>query len=850
MNETPLTQELPRFAPAAIEICIRAADDLPANRQRLNALDLALALLRVDCAGTRVLDVLTPGHIPRLEAWLEHARSSLGLGAASFGEIDLPEGRSLELDVTAREVFDRLALDPHRAADSRNILVAETQREESVVLDALIDLGLGGTPDALAPQIEALARRTAGDPASGAGRIVFRPQGGGSGSATGKGEAAGRNRRQDYSGPIDRSGEGWTPPPGWDLARSSAGAGSKQPSAGSDAGLQGGANVGDGTGATGRPAGGASGAAPSGPVAKLPSDIGPVIDLLELARADGSAAELLVAPAWIRRVLAALERNPLTVVVCESPETGDALAQALASQLVHDLDGTFGHAALAAIEPGYLATQPANAVRDGLSAAQGGILYLPDVARYLDPKRAGGADSDLRRALARRDVRILGTILARDAGRRWPIEDAPDHEMIYLDPSGVDETIAFLTSRRDRLQKEFSTASMAFVIRDEAIATAARVADRYYRDPPPPAGAVRLIHEAATAIKVRATEGMSAIQDARVAADPAIDADDVMLALERITGIKAQLDDQARLLGIQDALRQRVVGQNEAIGAVADAILRARAGLKDANRPIGSFIFMGPSGVGKTELAKALADFLFDDENAMVRLDMSEYHERHTISRLIGAPPGYVGYDAGGQLTEPVRKKPYQLVLFDEIEKSHQDVHAILLQIMDDGRLTDSQGRTVDFRNTVIIMTGNVGSEYFRVEAELGREAVVEAVMEASREAFRPEFIGRVDEFLIFNSLGAEDMRLIVDIQERKLSRKLAEQGMGIRLSDALKDHLAQAGYAPELGARPLRGAIRRLIERPLSLAIIEGRFVGGDHIEADLGPEAQAVFVKRAAAD
>ena len=254
---------------------------------------------------------------------------------------------------------------------------------------------------------------------------------------------------------------------------------------------------------------------------------------------------------------------------------------------------------------------------------------------------------------------------------------------------------------------------------------------------------------------------------------------------------------------------------------------------------------MGPSGVGKTELAKALAEFLFDDEHAMVRLDMSEYHERHTISRLIGAPPGYVGYDAGGQLTEPVRKKPYQLVLFDEIEKAHQDVHAILLQIMEDGRLTDSQGRTVDFRNTVIIMTGNVGSEFYRVEADIGKEKVEEAVREEAREAFRPEFLGRVDEFLVFNSLGPDVMRLIVDIQSRKLSKRLREQNMKIKLTDALKDQLARAGYAPELGARPLRGAIRRQIEQPLSRAIIEGRFGSGDAIVADLGHDGETVFSK-----
>jgi ATP-dependent Clp protease ATP-binding subunit ClpA len=254
-------------------------------------------------------------------------------------------------------------------------------------------------------------------------------------------------------------------------------------------------------------------------------------------------------------------------------------------------------------------------------------------------------------------------------------------------------------------------------------------------------------------------------------------------------------------------------------------------------------MFLGPSGVGKTELAKALAEFLFDDERASLRLDMSEYQEKHMVSRLIGAPPGYVGYDAGGQLTEPVLKKPYQIVLFDEIEKAHPDVLNTLLQIMDDGRLTDSRGRTVDFRNTVIIMTGNVGSQYYRALPEVGRDQVVAAVREEAREAFRPEFLGRVDDLLIFNSLTAKEMRLIVDIQERKLRRTLADQGLHLRFSDALKDQLAATGYAPELGARPLRNEIRTRVERPLSRQIIEGRFAAGDELLADLGPDGAVLF-------
>jgi len=816
MSTAPLTRELPRLAPAALDAIGLAAGSLPPQRGRVNAVDLVLAVLGQDRAGARVVDVLAPGHLARIEDRLRAVQSAVPPGATAYGELDLPGGTTVALDITARELFDRLARLAGRTADTKALLLAEAARPESALVAALADLGLGGAPASIAMQLDALARRVGDDPTTGAQAVVFRPIG----ALPSAEPAAPRPADEPYTGRIDRTPADY-PATDW----TSPAAPSPTGGAGADAMPE----------AAGSPP---SAGAPAAP--KVAPSVGPVVDRLALARAAAAGpydtGGMFVNPAWVKRVLAAAERNPLTVIAAESADTADELVAALAGQLARDAAGMFGVRTVITLDPGYLATQPGNAVRDGLRAAAGGLLYLPDIARCLDPNRSSGADVDLKRALARRDVRVIGTLVGREAGKRWPPDDAPEHEVIYLDPAGVDETLRLLQSRRDDLKRRLSTANLTFDITDEALATAARVADRYYRDPPPPAGAIRLIQEAATAIKVRLTAGMGALQDARVAPTPSIDVDDILLALERITGIKAQLDDQQKLLGIEDHLRRRVVGQEAAITSVADAIRRARAGLKDPNRPIGSFIFMGPSGVGKTELAKALAEFLFDDEDAMIRLDMSEYHERHTISRMIGAPPGYVGFDEGGQLTEPVRKRPYVLVLFDEIEKAHPDVHAILLQIMDDGRLTDSRGRTVDFRNTVVIMTGNVGSEYYRVEADLGRDKVVEAVREAAREVFRPEFLGRVDEFIIFNSLGASDMRLIVDIQERKLNRKLGEQGMTIRFSEALKDHLAEAGYAPELGARPLNVAISRLIERPLSRLIIEGRFKAGDTIAVDVG--------------
>ena len=260
---------------------------------------------------------------------------------------------------------------------------------------------------------------------------------------------------------------------------------------------------------------------------------------------------------------------------------------------------------------------------------------------------------------------------------------------------------------------------------------------------------------------------------------------------------------------MEDRLHERVVGQDEAVRAVASAVRRSRAGLQDPNRPIGSFIFLGPTGVGKTELARALAEFLFDDEAAMIRIDMSEYQERHTVSRLIGAPPGYVGYDEGGQLTEAVRRKPYSVVLFDEIEKAHREVFNTLLQLLDDGRLTDGHGRTVDFKNTVVIMTSNIGSQYINDPA-LTDSQRSERAMNALRQAFPPEFLNRIDEIVVFHSLSRADLGKIVEIQLRRLGKMLAERGLTLRLTDRAREFLAEAGYDPTYGARPLKRAIQQ----------------------------------------
>ena len=292
--------------------------------------------------------------------------------------------------------------------------------------------------------------------------------------------------------------------------------------------------------------------------------------------------------------------------------------------------------------------------------------------------------------------------------------------------------------------------------------------------------------------------------------------------------------EREKLLRMEEVLEKRVVGQNEAVKVVADAIRRSRAGLSDPHRPLGSFMFLGPTGVGKTELSKALAEFMFDTEEAMVRIDMSEFMEKHSVARLIGAPPGYVGYDEGGYLTEAVRRRPYSVILFDEIEKAHPDVFNVLLQVLDDGRLTDGQGRTVDFRNTVIIMTSNLGSQAIQ---ELGGEAnyaaMKGAVMQVLTEHFRPEFINRVDEIVVFHSLGREQIRSIVDIQLGRLRQRLAERDIQLRLDDAARDRIGEAGFDTVYGARPLKRAIQAQIENPLAQQILRGEFTAGDRVVA-----------------
>jgi ATP-dependent Clp protease ATP-binding subunit ClpB len=321
-----------------------------------------------------------------------------------------------------------------------------------------------------------------------------------------------------------------------------------------------------------------------------------------------------------------------------------------------------------------------------------------------------------------------------------------------------------------------------------------------------------------------------------------VDEEDIAEIVAKWTGIpvsRLMEGEMAKLVRLEEHLHERVVGQDEPVAAVANAIRRSRAGLSDPHRPIGSFLFLGPTGVGKTELARALAEFLFDDERAMVRIDMSEYMEKHSVSRLVGAPPGYVGYEEGGQLTEAVRRRPYAVILLDEIEKAHADVFNVLLQLMDDGRLTDGQGRTVDFTNTVVIMTSNLGSG-----------ASEDQVMAAVRNHFKPEFLNRIDEIVVFHRLSEEHIATIVDIQVEQLARRLRDRGLELELTDAARAHIAKVGYDPDFGARPLKRVLQREVADPIALELLKGSYTDGDTIVVDAAPDGHLVFEAAATAD
>jgi ATP-dependent Clp protease ATP-binding subunit ClpC len=519
------------------------------------------------------------------------------------------------------------------------------------------------------------------------------------------------------------------------------------------------------------------------------------------------------------------------------------------------------------------------------------IMFIDELHTVVGAGAAAGAidaGNMMKPALARGELQCIGATTLDEYRQYVEKDSALDRRFapVYVDEPSVEDTIEMLYGLRDRYEAHHKV-----TIADEAIDAAARLSDRYVTGRKLPDKAIDLLDEAAAKLRValysmppRLREMKDAVsrllseeeaaglaRDYERAAeykvqrlqleeefeqerfiwqqentlDEVVDADDIASVVAQWTGIPVNQmleSENEKLLRMEEALHKRVIGQDKAISALADAIRRARSGLKDPKRPIGSFIFLGSSGVGKTELAKALAEFMFDDEEALLRVDMSEYREQHTVSRLFGAPPGYVGYEEGGQLTEAVRRRPYRVILFDEIEKAHPDVWNALLQILEDGRLTDGQGRTVDFRNTVIIMTSNLGTEFARKGGALGfvraddEQSIADhqKIEKAMRDTFRPEFLNRIDEIIIFSPLSLIDVEQMVDLQMQGIAGRLHEHGISLHLTEPARNWIARAGYDPQFGARPLRRAIQRYVENPLSVRLLRGDFHPGDLIVID----------------
>lgn len=534
------------------------------------------------------------------------------------------------------------------------------------------------------------------------------------------------------------------------------------------------------------------------------------------------------------------------------------------------------------------------AVMEEVQRAQGDIIMMIDELHTVvgagAAQGAMDASNMLKPALARGELQCIGATTLDEFHKHIEKDAALERRFapIYVDEPTVDDAIKMLKGLRDRYEAHHKVRYS-----DEALAAAVHLADRYVTDRHLPDKAIDLMDEAAAKLRVALYSMPPELKDMKneidkLAAeeeqaglsreyeraaqkkserlrlegeyrqkrdkwevenhiDEVVDVNDIAEVVHQWTGIPVNqmMETEAeKLLQMEERLHERIIGQEEAIHAISDAIRRARSGLKDPSRPIGSFIFIGPSGVGKTELAKALAEFMFDDEDALVRIDMSEYREQHTVSRLFGAPPGYVGYEEGGQLTEAVRRRPYRVVLFDEVEKAHPEVWNALLQILDDGRLTDGQGNVVDFRNTVLIMTSNLGTEYVRKGGTLGflqknsddgeRESH-DKIEKALKSAFRPEFLNRIDEIIMFSPLSVEQMEKIVTLQMKEVQARLDEYGVTVELTDSARAWLAKQGYDPAFGARPLRRAIQKFVESPLSIELLGGKFSKGGHVLVDM---------------
>ncbi len=636
-------------------------------------------------------------------------------------------------------------------------------------------------------------------------------------------------------------------------------------------------------------------------------------DLTQLAR-EGKLDPVIGRDNEILRLIQILSRrtknNP--VLIGEAGVGKTAIVEGLAQKIVNnDVPEILSGKKVVALDLGAMIAgsrfrgefeERLKAVVEEVQRSGGDIIMMIDELHTVvgagAAQGAMDASNMLKPALSRGELQCIGATTLDEYHKYIEKDAALERRFapIYVEEPSVDDTIQMLMGLRDKYEAHHKVR-----FADDALIAAARLADRYVTDRRLPDKAIDLMDEAAAklrvalysmppdlkALKVEIDKLQAEEEQAGVARDyeraaqkkserlrfeeeynekrgkwevehqldEEVNVDDIAAVVHQWTGIPVtqMLETEAeKLLHMEARLHERIIGQNEAIRAISDAIRRARSGLKDPSRPIGSFIFIGPSGVGKTELAKALAWFMFDDEEALVRIDMSEYREQHTVSRLFGAPPGYVGYEEGGQLTEAVRRRPYRVVLFDEIEKAHPEVWNALLQILDDGRLTDGQGNVVDFRNTVLIMTSNLGTEYVRKGGTLGflqSKATDEErdqhdkIEKALKGAFRPEFLNRIDEIIMFSPLTLEQMEEIVVLQMKEVQDRLNEYNITVELTDAARKWLAQAGYDPAFGARPLRRAIQKNVESPLSMELLGNKFKDGAAVTIDVNESGDALI-------
>jgi len=628
-------------------------------------------------------------------------------------------------------------------------------------------------------------------------------------------------------------------------------------------------------------------------------------DLTQLAR-EGKLDPVIGRDNEIMRLIQILSRrtknNP--VLIGEAGVGKTAIAEGLAQKIAtNDVPEILSGKRVVALDLGAMIAgsrfrgefeERLKAVMEEVQRAKGDVILMIDELHTVvgagAAQGAMDASNMLKPALARGELQCIGATTLDEFHKHIEKDAALERRFapIYVDEPSVEDTIKMLHGLRDRYEAHHKVR-----FSDEALSAAAHLADRYVTDRHLPDKAIDLMDEAAAKLRVAlysmppdlkalkseidklaAEEEQAGLErdyeraaqkkaerlrldqeytgkrdhwEAEHHLDEVVDVNDIASVVHQWTGIPVTQileTESEKLLHMEARLHERIIGQEEAIHAISDAIRRARSGLKDPSRPIGSFIFIGPSGVGKTELAKALAWFMFDDEDAMVRVDMSEYREQHTVSRLFGAPPGYVGYEEGGQLTEAVRRRPYRVLLFDEIEKAHPEVWNALLQILDDGRMTDGQGNVVDFRNTVLIMTSNLGTEYVRKGGTLGflpqkadnsdREAH-DKIDKALKAAFRPEFLNRIDEIIMFSPLSIEEMEQIVVLQMQEVQDRLNDHNITVQLTDAARSWLAKEGYDPAFGARPLRRAIQKYVESPLSVELLGGKFKDGAEVVVDV---------------